>query len=198
MLKFLFVCPHINILLVHWPMYPICVLWPNLPRTPLVLLPYLTGDSSSLIYTQPCIHFMCSSTYLLRHSSPFPPLTSPIFFAAVLFWRCKPFHFTFPSVLKRHVTWAIQNGWVDWTVKHYSGSIKQFIRFCNTMEWRVFQITWGSQQTSLSSAPLLHLVLVSIPGALLGIVYRLSEHGMSPITWNGMAVLVFVTPQRRP
>ena len=32
---------------------------------------------------------------------------------------------------KSYVTRAIQNGWADSTVKRYSGSIKQFIRFCN-------------------------------------------------------------------
>jgi hypothetical protein len=33
---------------------------------------------------------------------------------------------------RRHVTRAIQNGWAGSTVKRYSGSIEQFIRFCDT------------------------------------------------------------------
>ena len=32
---------------------------------------------------------------------------------------------------KGYITRAIQNGWADSMVKRYSGSIKQFIRFCN-------------------------------------------------------------------
>jgi hypothetical protein len=33
---------------------------------------------------------------------------------------------------KHHVTRAIQSGWAESTVKRYSGSIKQFIRFCDS------------------------------------------------------------------
>jgi hypothetical protein len=33
---------------------------------------------------------------------------------------------------KHHVTRAIQNGWAKSTVRRYSGSIKQFIRFCDS------------------------------------------------------------------
>jgi hypothetical protein len=35
------------------------------------------------------------------------------------------------SQAKDHVTQAIQSGWADSTLKRYSGSIKQFIRFCD-------------------------------------------------------------------
>jgi hypothetical protein len=37
----------------------------------------------------------------------------------------------FSSHSRRHVSRAILNGWAGSTVKRYSGSIKQFIRFCN-------------------------------------------------------------------
>ena len=33
---------------------------------------------------------------------------------------------------RHHITRAIQNGWAKSTVKQYSGSIKQYIRFCDT------------------------------------------------------------------
>ena len=32
---------------------------------------------------------------------------------------------------KDHVTRAIQGGWAELTLKHYTGTIKQFIRFCD-------------------------------------------------------------------
>jgi hypothetical protein len=35
------------------------------------------------------------------------------------------------SHTKHHITQAIQNGWADSTLRRYSGSIKQFLRFCD-------------------------------------------------------------------
>jgi hypothetical protein len=88
---------------------------------------------------------------------------------------------------KHHITRAIQNGWAKLTVRRYSGSIKKFIRFCDSegipMHLRFLADEFVLCAFAASSAGV-HSQTTLATGC------QLSKLGTSHITWSGKGVLV--------
>ena len=130
MLNFLFVCPHINILLCS-------LTYASVMRS----MTQSSADTSSIASFPPSAtpppsyvpnpalvphipHPIHPDTLTSSQPQlPLPPQHS--------FFDIANDSILFSPQSKRHVTRAIQNGWASSTVKRYSGSIKQFIRFCD-------------------------------------------------------------------
>ena len=54
------------------------------------------------------------------------------FSVKILFFKVNNNSLLLSVETRGHITQAIQSGWADSTVKHYSSAIKQFIHFCDT------------------------------------------------------------------
>jgi hypothetical protein len=92
-----------------------------LPTTPLPPRPPLPAVRGQTRVVHPTTH----------NSNPSHPTVSPSVDRNAFFNVTSDTLLLSPSS-KDHVTKAIQNGWATTTIKRYSGSLKQFIRFCNT------------------------------------------------------------------
>ena len=88
---------------------------------------------------------------------------------------------------RHHVNQAIQKSLADSTFKQYTGSINQFIRFCDKERVPVFP------QMSLYFVPLQLLAVANMREVPLEVEFRHSKHGTWPTTSNGRVALVYVT-----
>ena len=70
---------------------------------------------------------------LTQHDTPTPSLPRPFAPSPTQrpFFNVEDNTLLLSPQTRRHVTHAIQNGWSESTVKRYSGSIEQYIRFCD-------------------------------------------------------------------
>ena len=127
---FLFVCPRINILLCSLTYVSVMrsMTQSSADTSSIASFPPSATPPPSHVLNPVPISHTSHPTHrdTLASSQPqLPPLPQHSFFDIA------NDSILFSPQSKHHITRAIQNGWADSTVKRYSGSIKQFIRFCN-------------------------------------------------------------------
>jgi hypothetical protein len=97
---------------------------PTLLQNSMPGLPFRPEDRSSVRGHQP---FSSQPSTIPLHSQPYPPSNSP----PNPFFSIQNDSLSLSSHAKGNVTRAIQGGWATATLNRYTGSIKQFIRFCD-------------------------------------------------------------------